>query len=324
MARLDHSCATMHLSSRQLVGADRDAAMRELFGRGYLNIDIEFLTERQLLEVSAWQLPGVSVTSGVLTRARIESHDPACQADTVMFGGGFGSTAVLRCRGRELTSGSGEAGLFRGFDPMTSENMSGWSPRMLRIDASLIEGLLPDLDDRMMNVVRPDNHALALLYQYLPLVCTPAVMGSPHLAQAAAQHLVDLVVLAVGAVGEGAHEASARGLAAARSAQAMAWVNRRATDPALTVDAVARAHRVSARTIQELFHREGTSFSELVLTARLRLASRRLADPSDARTISAIAFAVGFNDLSYFNRRFRERFGATPSDVRAAARAGIQ
>jgi AraC-like DNA-binding protein len=35
------------------------------------------------------------------------------------------------------------------------------------------------------------------------------------------------------------------------------------------------------------------------------------------RTISAIAFDAGFGDLSHFNRLFRRRFGATPSEVRA-------
>jgi AraC-like DNA-binding protein len=34
--------------------------------------------------------------------------------------------------------------------------------------------------------------------------------------------------------------------------------------------------------------------------------------------VSSVAFEVGFGDLSYFNRTFRRRFGATPSDVRAA------
>jgi AraC-like DNA-binding protein len=44
-----------------------------------------------------------------------------------------------------------------------------------------------------------------------------------------------------------------------------------------------------------------------------------LSDPRIADlTISAIAFGVGFGDLSYFNRTFRRRFGASPSDVRCA------
>jgi AraC-like DNA-binding protein len=46
-----------------------------------------------------------------------------------------------------------------------------------------------------------------------------------------------------------------------------------------------------------------------------------LSDPLQmGRSISAIAYAAGFGDLSYFNRAFRRRFGATPSDIRAVRR----
>jgi AraC-like DNA-binding protein len=42
-----------------------------------------------------------------------------------------------------------------------------------------------------------------------------------------------------------------------------------------------------------------------------------LIDPRYAGlNISTIAFAVGFGDVSYFNRTFRHRFGATPSELR--------
>jgi AraC-like DNA-binding protein len=42
------------------------------------------------------------------------------------------------------------------------------------------------------------------------------------------------------------------------------------------------------------------------------LSDPRLAD----RTIGSIAFDVGFGDLSYFNRSFRRRYGATPGEIR--------
>ena len=37
------------------------------------------------------------------------------------------------------------------------------------------------------------------------------------------------------------------------------------------------------------------------------------------RSISSVAFEVGFGDLSYFNRAFRRCYGATPSEVRRSA-----
>jgi transcriptional regulator GlxA family with amidase domain len=37
------------------------------------------------------------------------------------------------------------------------------------------------------------------------------------------------------------------------------------------------------------------------------------------RSFQNIAFAFGFGDVSHFNRVFRQRFGDTPSGVRAAA-----
>jgi hypothetical protein len=46
-----------------------------------------------------------------------------------------------------------------------------------------------------------------------------------------------------------------------------------------------------------------------------------LTNPHDARwTLSTIAFAAGFGDVPYFNRRFRRRCGMRPSDVRQCRR----
>jgi AraC-like DNA-binding protein len=35
--------------------------------------------------------------------------------------------------------------------------------------------------------------------------------------------------------------------------------------------------------------------------------------------MASIAYDVGFNDLSHFNRVFRRHYHATPSEIRAAA-----
>jgi len=54
-----------------------------------------------------------------------------------------------------------------------------------------------------------------------------------------------------------------------------------------------------------------------VLNRRLRRAHDMLGDPRfAAMPIGTIAYAVGFGDVSYFNRCFRRSFGCAPGDLR--------
>ena len=81
--------------------------------------------------------------------------------------------------------------------------------------------------------------------------------------------------------------------------------------------AVATRHGISVRYVHKLFEDDGRTYSQVVLGARLDHALRQLRDPCCAlRTVSAIAGAAGFGDLSYFNRTFRRRYGMTPSEAR--------
>src|SRR5262249_58962320 len=86
----------------------------------------------------------------------------------------------------------------------------------------------------------------------------------------------------------------------------------------------ARAHiaanpRLSTRYVQHLFELSGPSFPRFVLEQRLLLAHRLLREPrSRWRKISEVCAAAGFSDISYFNRAFRARFGARPTDVRSS------
>jgi AraC-like DNA-binding protein len=83
---------------------------------------------------------------------------------------------------------------------------------------------------------------------------------------------------------------------------------------------IAARHGVSPSHVRRLFADEKVTFSAFVLDYRLARAHAILSDPGTVeRTISSIAFALGFGDLSYFNRTFRRQFGARPSDVRAVA-----
>jgi AraC family transcriptional regulator len=66
------------------------------------------------------------------------------------------------------------------------------------------------------------------------------------------------------------------------------------------------------RTFRQLV---GMTPHQFVLRRRLHCAAVRLRRSDEA--ISAVAFDVGFNDLSSFNRRFRRLMGSSPSAHRA-------
>ncbi|HMK68642.1 MAG TPA: helix-turn-helix transcriptional regulator, partial [Stellaceae bacterium] len=73
------------------------------------------------------------------------------------------------------------------------------------------------------------------------------------------------------------------------------------------------------KQVQRTFERNGKTFTEFVREQRLLRASRLLTTPANGRRkIAEIALDAGFGDLSYFNRAFRDRFGMTPSEWRAA------
>lgn len=85
----------------------------------------------------------------------------------------------------------------------------------------------------------------------------------------------------------------------------------------LSLEGVARTLGTSSRSLQRELHEGGTSFRTLVDEVRHRLAVAQL---EDARLpITAIAFELGFSDVSAFNRSFRRWTGKAPSAFRATA-----
>ena len=92
-------------------------------------------------------------------------------------------------------------------------------------------------------------------------------------------------------------------------------------EPLLTPTTIARAVGVSSRTLARAFAVRGETVMQRVFDERIARAARLLASPQHARrSITDVAFACGFNDLSHFGRVFARKVGTTPSQWRRAAR----
>jgi AraC-like DNA-binding protein len=191
----------------------------------------------------------------------------------------------------------------------------------IAVPRKLMLALAPGLEDAFVRPLPPSPGILRLLLNYADVLEDEDTQRTPELQHAVATHIHDLCALAIGATRDAAEIAEGRGLRAARLRAIKADIVRNLGDGDVSVTALAERHHVTVRYIQRLFESAGTTLSQFVLGQRLVQVHRMLADPRHAhRTISTIAYDVGFGDLSTFNREFRRRFGATPSDVRATER----
>jgi AraC-like DNA-binding protein len=91
------------------------------------------------------------------------------------------------------------------------------------------------------------------------------------------------------------------------------------SDEELSLSKVAKASRINRNHLSEKFKQvTGMNFVDYV--ARLRFEKARDLLLNSKRRISEIAFAVGFQSLSQFNRVFKKRSGKSPREFRATHR----
>ncbi|RUZ88595.1 AraC family transcriptional regulator, partial [Mesorhizobium sp. M7A.F.Ca.US.003.02.2.1] len=228
----------------------------------------------------------------------------------------------MKHRGREEPVGNGQALMMSGEEVGLNVIQPG-GLRFVNMSFSLkaLSPLIGDPAPALMQPLPTSGGAMRLLLDYVRSIQDAGDVLTPEAWHLATTHIFDLVALAMGATRDAAEIARGRGVRVARLRAIKAEITAHGGD--LSAEDIARRHRLSARYIRKLFESEGTSLSDFMLCQRLLRAHRMLSNPRHAgRSITAIAFEAGFNDLSYFNRAFRRRYGATPSDVRAAALKG--
>ncbi|MFB9266877.1 AraC family transcriptional regulator [Bradyrhizobium erythrophlei] len=302
---------------------DRLPIFREQIGRMIVKLDPEPLVDGAFhAEANVRELPGLGVGSWTCANLRIARPRELLDGtdDLVLTIATSGIMNAVQ-RGRELKLNPGEGVLMSSAEagnmsvPLSPTRFMG-----LRLPRKALAPLVADPENMLMRALPANTEALRLLALYIRELDDSYRLTSPELVRAVVTHLIDLGSLVIGASRDGTAMAEDRGLAAARLAAIKADISENLGYGDLTISAVAARLRLTPRHIQRLFEGAGSTFSEFVLGQRLARAHRLLTDPRRIdSTIGTIAFESGFGDLSYFNRTFRRHYGATPSEIRAAA-----
>lgn len=159
---------------------------------------------------------------------------------------------------------------------------------------------------------------IALLSGYIESTRHLPADADPKLLRSIGTHLADLVALALGPTRDAAEQAKQGGLKSARLDAILHAIEANHANPDFGVADVAAQLKLSVRYVQDILHETGISFAERVLELRLQAACDLLSRAHITnRKVSDIAFSCGFNNLSYFHRAFRRRFGMTPAGARS-------
>jgi AraC-like DNA-binding protein len=182
----------------------------------------------------------------------------------------------------------------------------------VHLPMATLRAMVAGVDDMVGRELAPGG-ALSLAMDYSDLLLRhPDAVDEAGFAIAA--HLNDLAALGLGARGDAAVAVRRGSLRAVRLKTVLTILERRFTEPDFSAQKLAFAAGLSERYVNELMYEAGASFTVRLNELRLRKAAELLVHARGR--ISDVAFDCGFNDLSYFNRCFRRRFGLTPSAVR--------
>jgi len=305
-------------STDDLPERDRLAILREVIGRHVTRQEIDPVPDHPLcVRTKALQLPGLFAywsRSSPTTLRR--SREFLSDGNSNLLFQWSSCTRSAQHLGRDLVLGPGEAVLFSCADTRaTTATEPEFDTIVLSVPRASLAASLRQLDASLAQPIPANSGPLGLLLGYLNLLYERAPIDA-GLDELVTAHVCDLLAVTFGATRDAGEAAKMGGLRAARLEAIRKTIRAKLLDCTMSEAEVAAHHRVTPRYLQMLFEREGTTFTEFVCEERLARARRMLLSPrSCGRTIAEIAFECGFGDISYFNRKFRQRFGNTPRDV---------
>jgi AraC-like DNA-binding protein len=321
---VENTPVRLSFSTDALPERDRFPAFCEEMIRRYAALDIQLRDDSRFRGAIEMQRAGAVAIGHIETTPTDYVRSPSLVRDgddalCIVLCRNGGAYQTQRDNGQTLAAGegiicdSGHVGAIH-----VTANSRFWS---LKIPRPRITSILPRRDRLAGAKLDRDPVARRLLFGYLAGTLDVDLNGGGRAVALYDEHIVDLIALTLGAEGEAREIVEQRGVRAVRRSAVFREIEARLRDPALSAAAIAIRLGITPRYVHLLLEESGRTFTAHVLERRLEKIAEVLRDPRQhERRIADIALAAGFADLSHFNRTFRRRYGATPSEMRMEAR----
>jgi AraC-like DNA-binding protein len=314
---MDQAISTVHLPEGERFDFWRDETTKQ-----HLRYDIERLDH--LLPFHA-ELRGavlgelvfsLSCLSGVRGR-RTGQHVAADSLDHYVLGIPLHQSWVQQ-GGREQVLTDNQMILFDGARPLAYEHGDNCGGIILTIPRYCLEARLADADAKGLRVA-PLNHGIGSMVKAFFGALPDVLEDRPgmQVRETLAEQLISLIALSFTASDEG-RERAGPSLAQLRFKAVQAFIDSHLEDADLSPEHIAAALGISRSYLYKLFELHHFSFQHDIRQRRLGMAAKELRNASrPERSITDIALACGFKNMSHFSRCFASQYGESPRAYRA-------
>ncbi len=229
----------------------------------------------------------------------------------------------LHQRGREALVTPADLGMVGTCDVYTYEQRARDISTTLRIPGQMLRNRIPDIDDWTARSFQGQDASVVMFLDFARSFCQHGSRLDPETATSMANHLLDLLAIALSRPSgtSGSHETAVR---IAHRQRALRIVDNCLGDCDLGPQRVAQNMGVSERYLQRIFAERGETLSSIIRARRIAEARKLLASrQASVRSVATIAYQVGFADPAYFSRVFRQEVGMTPAEYRRTMATGL-
>ncbi|WP_053187536.1 helix-turn-helix domain-containing protein [Pseudomonas thivervalensis] len=310
--------ATAQLSTLDIPPGQRLGYWRDMICGPVVPLEFELLDRKPLdASLSWWEIGDLRLSQIEASPHRVRRSPARAGMDSLVLDFVLEGHCYIEQDGRRVGIGPGSGAICNAARPYIQYFPETCKLAVLTFPRELLSRQVAAIDRGTATDLGNGSQLFPLLSAYVKQLITQAPSLTPTTTQVVAQHLSDLIC---GAIGETLSQVPLplSEHKVATLIRVHAYVSAHLHESSLNPEAVANALRVSTRYINQLLEAEGVSLGRLILRKRLEAVADALRDPNmTTRSISTLALAFGFNDLTHFSKTFRQQHGVSAREYRA-------